>query len=78
MALFEQKFRRELTRIENKLDLVLRHLDIDPEVAFRDEVTALAQAGERVAAIRAYKRATGVGLREARDYVDRLASGPDR
>ena len=36
------------------------------------EVHALAQQGQKIEAIKRYRELTGVGLKEAKDYVDRL------
>jgi ribosomal protein L7/L12 len=36
------------------------------------EVHALAQRGNKIEAIKRYRQLTGVGLKEAKDYVDRL------
>ncbi len=36
------------------------------------EVHALAQQGQKIQAIKRYRELTGVGLKEAKDYVDRL------
>jgi ribosomal protein L7/L12 len=36
------------------------------------EVHALAQQGRKIEAIKRYRQLTGVGLKEAKDYVDRL------
>ena len=38
------------------------------------EVRALAIAGNKIAAIKLYRELTGVGLKEAKDYVDALES----
>jgi len=36
------------------------------------EVSALLARGNKIAAIKRYRELTGVGLKEAKDYVDRL------
>ncbi|HJZ48507.1 MAG TPA: ribosomal protein L7/L12 [Roseiflexaceae bacterium] len=36
------------------------------------EVHALALQGQKIEAIKRYRELTGVGLKEAKDYVDRL------
>ncbi len=36
------------------------------------EVVALAQGGKKIEAIKRYRELTGVGLREAKDVVDRI------
>ena len=63
-----------ISRIEAKLDAVMAHggvrfdplSDVDPSVA-----NALAQ-GETILAIKRYREATGVGLKEAKDAVEEL------
>ncbi|MFF9688466.1 hypothetical protein [Streptomyces sp. NPDC014623] len=63
---------RRMARLERKLDLVLRHSGIqddDPVVA---EVAALVRAGREIPAIKKYREATGAGLLEAKEAVDRL------
>lgn len=39
------------------------------------EIRALAQSGNKIEAIRRYRERTGVGLKEAKDFVDALAAG---
>ena len=39
------------------------------------EVHAIAQAGNKIGAIKLYRELTGVGLKQAKDYVDALAAG---
>jgi ribosomal protein L7/L12 len=61
----------QLNRMERKLDLILKHLglelaDAEPEGPWR----TLADQGEKIAAIRAYREAAGVGLAEAKEAVD--------
>jgi hypothetical protein len=36
------------------------------------EISALLAGGNKIAAIKRYRELTGVGLKEAKDYVDRL------
>lgn len=63
-----------LRRVEAKLDLILKHLGIASIDAVADglsaEVRALADRGEKIAAIKAYRESTGVGLKEAKDAVE--------
>jgi hypothetical protein len=44
------------------------------EVAFETEVVSLLQRGEKIAAIKLYRKKTGVGLKEAKDFIDALAA----
>ncbi|MFY1691044.1 hypothetical protein [Plantactinospora sp. WMMB782] len=62
-----------LRRVERKLDLVLDHLGlVDPE-AVPSEVVEHLRKGQRIAAVRAYRQATGESLLEAKQAVDRIA-----
>ncbi|MEU1628989.1 ribosomal protein L7/L12 [Streptomyces sp. NPDC020096] len=64
---------RRLDQLERKLDAILDHLGI--EVAGPDlrKVDELLQEGKTIAAIKAYREATGAGLKEAKDAVDEMA-----
>jgi hypothetical protein len=73
MGLFGRDRSAELARIERKLDSILRHLDIDPYGDAPEDVVRLVRSGSKIAAIKEYRRMTGAGLREAKEYVDRLS-----
>ncbi len=67
--------RGHLTRLENKLDLVLQHLGIDWEsgVASLDrELLQLLRYGKKLKAIKLYREKTGTSLAEAKAHVDQL------
>jgi len=62
-----------LVSIELKLHLLMRHFDIPPQLAstLPERVKQLAaDPGRKVAAIKALREETGVGLREAKALVD--------
>jgi len=61
-----------LARIERKLDLLLADFEINPISNADQEIIALVRSGNKIEAIRRCRLATGVGLREAKDYVDQL------
>jgi ribosomal protein L7/L12 len=75
MAASESRARRldrRIARLDHRLDLLMRHHgvpDDDPDLA---EVAALVRAGQHIPAIRKYREATGAGLLEAKQAVDRL------
>jgi ribosomal protein L7/L12 len=62
--------------LERKVDFLVRHLGLVAAAAQAPqafgEVLALKRAGRLIDAIKLYREITGVGLREAKDYVDRL------
>ena len=65
---------RRLRRIEEKLDLLLRHLGIEYEDRatgkLSDAVRTHIEAGRKIEAIKALREETGLGLREAKDAVE--------
>jgi ribosomal protein L7/L12 len=62
-----------VSRIERKLDLLIRHSGIDLDKIAADEAAALARAGKKIEAIKAYRELTGCGLAEAKAKVESLA-----
>jgi hypothetical protein len=63
---------RRLGRLERKVDLILRHLGLDPNQGLNPEIVELMKAGQKIQAIKLYREQTGVGLKEAKDYVESL------
>jgi hypothetical protein len=63
---------RRLGRLERKIDLILTHLGLDPYQGVNLEVMELMKAGQKIQAIKLYREQTGVGLREAKEYVESL------
>lgn len=68
---------RRIQELEQKINLVLSHLGIDPntEVPPSSHVIALASdPRHRIAAIKAYREQTGAGIRQAKAVIDRLVA----
>ncbi len=63
---------RRLGRLERKVDLILKHLGLDPNQGVNVEVLELMKAGQKIQAIKLYREQTGVGLKAAKDYVESL------
>lgn len=63
-----------LARIEAKLDRLLEALDVEsPQSAGADEqVLNLVRQGRKIEAIKLHRERTGLGLAEAKAYVDSL------
>ena len=72
-ASVEQR-RRALSRIEGKLDALLKHqgISFEPHAGTPPAVLEALRRGKTIEAIKEYRAATGVGLKEAKDYVDEL------
>jgi len=58
--------------LDAKLNAIIKHLGIDLPLAIRDELTALVRSGKKIEAIELYRSCTGVGLAEAKAYVEGL------
>lgn len=63
---------RRLRRLERKVDLILSHLGLDPNQGVNEKVMELVKSGDKIQAIKEYRELTGVGLKEAKDYVEGL------
>jgi ribosomal L7/L12-like protein len=67
-----------LTRLEAKLDLLLGDagLRYDPFATLPRGVIEAVRSGDKIRAIKAYREATGVGLREAKQFVEAVQRQP--
>lgn len=68
----------QLSRVERRLNLVLRHLGMDaaPDSPLSDRVKALADdPAHKIEAIKAYREETGAGLAEAKTAVEDYLNG---
>ena len=69
--------RDRLTRLEQKLDLLLTHagLDYTPAPAAAWQVLADEGPARKIAAVKAYREETGAGLAEAKRAVEAYVEG---
>ena len=65
---------RALSRLEAKVDALLKHEGIrfDPYADASPRVLDALRRGEKIEAIKEHRAATGVGLQEAKEYVEEL------
>jgi hypothetical protein len=61
-----------LSRIEAKLDLLLKQANIkfDPYANVSREIAEAVRAGQIIKAIKLHRESTGVGLKEAKEYIE--------
>ena len=61
-----------LYRIEAKLDLLLKQANIkfDPYANLPGEIAEAVRAGQKIQAIKLYRQSSGVGLKEAKDFIE--------
>jgi ribosomal protein L7/L12 len=75
LSVVQGRGKDQLGRVERKLDLLLKHAQIDLAAVADREATALVRSGSKIQAIRAYRELTGTGLAEAKEAVERLERG---
>lgn len=63
-----------LWRIDAKIDLLLKHagIEYDPYKNLPEGVVSALRLGQKISAIKSYREATGVGLKEAKDFVEEI------
>jgi ribosomal protein L7/L12 len=62
-----------LARMERKLDAVLEHHGVALADPALEEVKGFLRQGKKLHAVKAYRKGTGAGLKEATEAVERLA-----
>ena len=67
-----QKRLSKLHLIENKVDLLLDHagIEYDPFAKLPEDILRALQTGKKIEAIKLYREATGVGLKEAKEFIE--------
>ena len=75
VAVMRPSDRSRLRRLESKLDLLLKHFQIadaslDVVDGLSAEVRQLADAGQKIEAIKVHREQTGLGLKDAKDAVE--------
>ena len=61
-----------LQRVERKLDAIISHLGVVMNPGVDPQLLELVRAGKKIEAIKFYRQSTGVGLKEAKDFVESL------
>jgi hypothetical protein len=63
-----------LSRIEAKLDLLLKQANIkfDPYASVPLDIVQALREGRKIEAIKLYRQSSGVGLKEAKDFVEEV------
>ena len=64
----------ELSRIEAKLDLLLKQANIkfDPYVQVSREIAEAVRSGKKILAIKLQRQSSGMGLKEAKDFIEEI------
>lgn len=63
-----------LSRLDAKLDLLLKQAGIqyDPYKNLPHEIVDAVRAGKKIQAIKRYREIAGVGLKEAKDFIEEI------
>jgi ribosomal protein L7/L12 len=63
-----------LFRVEAKLDLLLKQANIkfDPYASVSPEIAEAVRGGQKIKAIKLYRQSSGVGLKEAKDFIEEV------
>ncbi len=71
------KLRQRVEKLERQVAALLHHLNItyqeEPGAGVSPEIMELVRQGKKIEAIKRYREETGVGLREAKTYIESLA-----
>ncbi len=59
----------KVVRLERRIDALVQHHRLRPENCLPEEIERLAKSGRMLEAIKAYRQAKGVGLKEAHDAL---------
>jgi hypothetical protein len=62
----------KLDALHRRVDAIAEHLGIAPDQSCPAEVSDPAKAGRKMDAIKAYRKATGASLAEAKEFVEAL------
>ncbi|MDS0525915.1 ribosomal protein L7/L12 [Clostridium sp. SHJSY1] len=65
------KLSNEIKRTNSILEKIAKQVGV-PEPKVDDEIKDLVSRGKKIPAIKKYREISGVGLKEAKDYVDKL------
>ncbi len=63
--------RNDIKRTNSILEKIAKQIGV-PEPPVDDEIKTLIAEGNKIKAIKRYREITGVGLKEAKDYIDKL------
>ena len=67
-------FEKKLNKIEMKLDKIIDINEESLDGEIEEEIEKLVKEGNLVRAIKIYRMETGVGLKEAKEYIDELCN----
>jgi large subunit ribosomal protein L7/L12 len=71
-----QELRQRVFKLEQQIEFILRSQGLryhdEPNQGISPSIMAALQCGNKIKAIKIYREETGVGLKEAKDFIDSL------
>lgn len=76
LAIRMDKLEKEIHRMKTKLNRISEHIGLPDPVSeeLKTVLLELVSKGEKIKAVKEYRKATGAGLLEAKQYVDELSN----
>jgi hypothetical protein len=64
----------ELSRVEAKLDLLLKQANIqfDPYIHVPREIAEAVRSGKKIQAIKLQRQSSGMGLKESKEFIEEI------
>jgi ribosomal protein L7/L12 len=73
------QLRQRVGKLERQVSFLLEHLELefreDPNAGVSPEILELVRRGKTLEAIAQFRRETGFGLREAKEFIESLEAG---
>jgi large subunit ribosomal protein L7/L12 len=70
------KLRQRVATLERQIEFLMKHLGVEyeeePNTGVSPEILELVRKGDKLRAIKFYREETGVGLREAKEFIESL------
>ena len=70
------ELKQRVAKLEKQIALILQQNGLryrdEPDMGVSPEIINLVRQGKKIEAIRIYREETGVGLKQAKDFVDSL------
>ncbi len=70
------KLSQRVATLERQVEFLMKHLGVSydgaPDAGVSPEIMELVRRGDKLRAIRAFREETGVGLREAKEFIESL------
>jgi ribosomal protein L7/L12 len=75
-----EELQGRVATLESQMQVILEHLGVarSPDGDLHDQLLELMRSNRKIEAIKVYREHTGLGLKEAKDFVEDLERGLGR